>query len=158
MRCVFIPNQVLFKGTYDTTDGALTTILKSYKASADFFTCSNIPNNPRHNVGTTPRKPNQQLLIRPADSATLPPRPRGHLSLILVPTSVCATCAEGLIYIRGVNNQYVTNAALLTSIYSDYLTAAGQTVTCGSATVQPPALMAFAKSQVSIKNEKINEK
>ena len=57
-------------------------------------------------------------------------------------------CAEGLIYIRGVNNQYVTNAALLTSIYSDYLTAAGQTVTCGSATVQSPALMAFAKSQV----------
>lgn len=152
MRCVSIPNQVLFKGTYDKTDGALTALLQNYKASADFFTCSNIPNNPRHNVGTTPRKQNRQLPVRPADSATLPPTATWPPVLDSLLISVCATCAEGLIYIRGVNNQYVTNAALLTSIYSDYLTAAGQTVTCGSVTVQPPALMAFAKSQVSIKN------
>ena len=80
-------NQILFKGTYNKTDVALTAILQSYKASADFFTCSNIPDNPRHNVGTTPRKHTEHPhpLIPPPlpPSYPTPPKPPPSHSTLL---------------------------------------------------------------------------
>ena len=57
-------------------------------------------------------------------------------------------CAEGLLYIRGVNNQYVTNAAFLVSVHSDYQTAAGLTLQCQSTAVTPATEFAFSKFQV----------
>lgn len=56
--------------------------------------------------------------------------------------------AEGYLYIRGVNNQYVTNAAFLVSVHSDYQTAAGLTLQCQSVVVTPATEFAFAKFQV----------
>ena len=57
-------------------------------------------------------------------------------------------CAEGLLYIRGVNNQYVTNAAFLVSVHSDYQTVAGLTLQCQSTAVTPATEFAFSKFQV----------
>ena len=41
---------------YDTTNAALTAMLGRYKAGIDYFVCSNVPNNPMHNVQTSPRQ------------------------------------------------------------------------------------------------------
>lgn len=55
----------------------------------------------------------------------------------------------GLIFIRGVNSQYVTNAAFMLSVYSDVLTDAGKPgVLCGSSTVGTGRMLQFAKQQV----------
>ncbi|PON99421.1 Glycoside hydrolase [Trema orientale] len=55
----------------------------------------------------------------------------------------------GLLYVREWNNmQYVTSAAFLLAVYSDYLTAANTKLTCPDGQVQPQELLNFAKSQV----------
>ena len=47
--------QVYMTGNYDTSNAALTTMLQRHKAGIDYFVCSNVPNNPIHNVKTSPR-------------------------------------------------------------------------------------------------------
>lgn len=55
----------------------------------------------------------------------------------------------GLVYIRQWNNmQYVTTAAFLNAVYSDYLTDVVQSLNCPLGRVAPEEMMAFAKSQV----------
>ncbi|PON41175.1 Glycoside hydrolase [Parasponia andersonii] len=55
----------------------------------------------------------------------------------------------GLLYTRQWNNmQYVSNAAFLLTIYSDYLIATGQMLNCQKGLVGPQEIFTFAKSQV----------
>ena len=55
----------------------------------------------------------------------------------------------GLLYVREWNNmQYVSSAAFLLAVYSDYLTAANAKLSCPDGQVQPQELLNFAKSQV----------
>lgn len=55
----------------------------------------------------------------------------------------------GLLYVREWNNmQYVSSAAFLLAVYSDYLRAANAKLTCPDGQVQPQELLNFAKSQV----------
>ncbi|CAN6675247.1 unnamed protein product [Malus baccata var. baccata] len=54
----------------------------------------------------------------------------------------------GLLYVREWNNlQYVTSAAFLLAVYSDYLSAANAKLTCPDGQAQPQELLNFAKSQ-----------
>lgn len=48
------------------------------------------------------------------------------------------------------NMQYVSAAAFLLAVYSDYLAAANSKLTCPNGQVQPQELLNFAKSQVHI--------
>lgn len=60
-------------------------------------------------------------------------------------------CAGGLLYVRdGANTQYVTSAAFLLAIYSDLLSANGQTLACGGYHFKASDLMSFAKQQVCL--------
>lgn len=55
----------------------------------------------------------------------------------------------GLIYVREWNNmQYVSSAAFLLAVYSDYLSKAHSSLLCPDAQTQPRDLLNFAKSQV----------
>ncbi|KAL5999027.1 Endoglucanase [Asimina triloba] len=55
----------------------------------------------------------------------------------------------GLLFHQRWNNlQYVTTASFLLTVYSDYLSSVGSSLSCPSATVAPPELLALAKSQV----------
>lgn len=55
----------------------------------------------------------------------------------------------GLLFRQRWNNmQFVTNAAFLLTIYSDYITSAGRNVACAAGTASPAELLLFAKSQV----------
>lgn len=55
----------------------------------------------------------------------------------------------GLFYIREWNNmQYVSSAAFLLTVYSDYLTAAKQQLKCPTALVEPSELLKLAQFQV----------
>lgn len=55
----------------------------------------------------------------------------------------------GLMYVREWNNlQYASAAAILLSIYSDYLSAANAKLTCPEGQIPPQELLNFAKSQV----------
>ncbi|GFP82565.1 endoglucanase 6 [Phtheirospermum japonicum] len=55
----------------------------------------------------------------------------------------------GLIYRQSWNNmQFVTTASFLTTVYSDYLTSAGKSLSCANKYVSPSELLSFAKSQV----------
>lgn len=55
----------------------------------------------------------------------------------------------GLLYIRQWNNmQYVSTAAFLLTVYSDYLQSTNQTIKCDRGTLTPQELFDFAKSQV----------
>ncbi|CAN6694758.1 unnamed protein product [Malus baccata var. baccata] len=55
----------------------------------------------------------------------------------------------GLLYIRQWNNmQYVSNAAFLLTIYSDYIQAAHHNLTCDKGQVGPQEILSFTKSQV----------
>lgn len=59
----------------------------------------------------------------------------------------------GLLYFHEWNNlQYVSSAAFLLTVYSDYLSAAKAKIACPDAQVQPRDLLSFAKSQVHITN------
>ncbi|XP_072952638.1 endoglucanase 7-like [Typha angustifolia] len=54
----------------------------------------------------------------------------------------------GMLYVRQWNNlQYVSNAAFLLAVYSDYLSAAHQDVNCPDGTVKPEELLSLAKAQ-----------
>ncbi|XP_058100374.1 endoglucanase 6-like [Magnolia sinica] len=54
----------------------------------------------------------------------------------------------GLLYRQRWNNlQFVTSASFLLSVYSDYLSSAGKSISCPAGTVAPSELLAFAKSQ-----------
>ncbi|KAJ9178682.1 hypothetical protein P3X46_010546 [Hevea brasiliensis] len=56
--------------------------------------------------------------------------------------------AGGLMYVREWNNlQYASAAALLLSIYSDYLSAANAKLSCPEGQIPPQELLNFAKSQ-----------
>ncbi|CAL9084395.1 unnamed protein product [Musa textilis] len=55
----------------------------------------------------------------------------------------------GLLFRQRWNNmQFVTNAAFLLTIYSDYIASAGRNVACAAGTASPAELLLFAKSQV----------
>ncbi|KAL3652773.1 Endoglucanase [Castilleja foliolosa] len=55
----------------------------------------------------------------------------------------------GLIFRQRWNNmQFVTSASFLMTVYSDYLTSAGKSLTCATGNVSPAELLSFAKSQV----------
>ena len=55
----------------------------------------------------------------------------------------------GLMYVREWNNlQYVSAAAFLLAIYSDYLSSANAKLTCPEGQIQPQELLNFAQSQV----------
>ncbi|KAJ8485932.1 hypothetical protein OPV22_018417 [Ensete ventricosum] len=55
----------------------------------------------------------------------------------------------GLLFRQRWNNmQFVTKAAFLLIIYSDYITSAGRNVVCAAGTASPAELLLFAKSQV----------
>lgn len=55
----------------------------------------------------------------------------------------------GLLYHQRWNNmQFVTSASFLLTVYSDYLTSAGQNLKCASGQTTPSELLGFAKSQV----------
>ncbi|KAF2303838.1 hypothetical protein GH714_023744 [Hevea brasiliensis] len=55
----------------------------------------------------------------------------------------------GLLYIRQWNNlQYVSTAAFLLTVYSDYLHASNQRLNCDQGTLSPQEIFSFAKSQV----------
>ena len=62
-------------------------------------------------------------------------------------------CLGGLMYVRQWNNmQYVSSAAFLLAVYSDYLSQAKVVVNCPEGAVKPQELFDFAKSQVSTVN------
>lgn len=50
------------------------------------------------------------------------------------------------------NMQYVSSAAFLLAVYSDYLSAENAVLKCPDAQVQPYELLNFAKSQVHTRN------
>ncbi|XP_073136607.1 endoglucanase 6 [Henckelia pumila] len=55
----------------------------------------------------------------------------------------------GLLFRQRWNNmQFVTSASFLMTVYSDYLSSAGQSLKCASGNVSPTELLSFAKSQV----------
>ncbi|KAK4748670.1 hypothetical protein SAY87_015256 [Trapa incisa] len=55
----------------------------------------------------------------------------------------------GLLFRQRWNNlQFVTSASFLLSVYSDYLTSSGRSLSCASGNVSPAALVSFAKSQI----------
>ncbi|KZV35180.1 endo-glucanase 2 family protein [Dorcoceras hygrometricum] len=55
----------------------------------------------------------------------------------------------GLLFRQRWNNmQFVTSASFLLTVYSDYLSSAGQSLKCASGYVSPNELLSFAKSQV----------
>ncbi|KAL4638276.1 hypothetical protein ACB092_03G135300 [Castanea dentata] len=55
----------------------------------------------------------------------------------------------GLLYVREWNNmQYVSSAAFLLAVYTEYLAAANAKLTCPEGLIQPQELLNFAKSQV----------
>lgn len=55
----------------------------------------------------------------------------------------------GLLYIRRWNNmQYVSNAAFLLTVYSDYLKASNRMLDCPKGQVDPGEIFSFAKSQI----------
>ncbi|CAM6082282.1 unnamed protein product [Calypogeia fissa] len=55
----------------------------------------------------------------------------------------------GLFWIQAWNNmQFVTSAAFLLTVYTDYLTAANQTISCPDALVQPDELLTTAQRQI----------
>ena len=55
----------------------------------------------------------------------------------------------GLLYVREWNNmQYVSSAAFLLAVYSEYLSAANAKLTCPEGLIQPQELLNFSKSQV----------
>lgn len=55
----------------------------------------------------------------------------------------------GLIFRQRWNNmQFVTSAAFLSTVYSDYLVSSGRNLRCASGTVPPSQLLSFAQSQV----------
>ncbi|XP_074587949.1 endoglucanase 6-like isoform X3 [Curcuma longa] len=55
----------------------------------------------------------------------------------------------GLLFHQNWNNlQFVTGAAFLFAVYSDYLSSAGRTVACAAGATSPADLLSFAKSQV----------
>ncbi|GAQ78832.1 hypothetical protein KFL_000190495 [Klebsormidium nitens] len=64
------------------------------------------------------------------------------------------TTPDGLAYIRdGSNMQYSNNAAFLSIVYSDYLSAAGQSLTCnnnggGTVTYSPAQIVTWARTQI----------
>ncbi|CAI5516534.1 unnamed protein product [Closterium sp. Naga37s-1] len=86
-------------------------LFNRYRRNAEFYVCSNMPDNP---LSRTPRTPG------------------GHLYI------------PG----RGVNNQYVTNMAFLTTVLADTLQRAGQNLQCASTTFTPQQLLAEARRQV----------
>ncbi|XP_073055584.1 endoglucanase 6-like [Primulina eburnea] len=54
----------------------------------------------------------------------------------------------GLLFRQRWNNmQFVTGASFLITVYSDYLSSAGQSLKCASGNVSPTELLSFAKSQ-----------
>ncbi|XP_075522714.1 endoglucanase 6-like [Primulina tabacum] len=54
----------------------------------------------------------------------------------------------GLLFRQRWNNmQFVTGASFLVTVYSDYLSSAGQSLKCASGNVSPTELLSFAKSQ-----------
>lgn len=54
----------------------------------------------------------------------------------------------GLLFVRQWNNmQYVTSAAFLLAVYSDYLTSSGRRVSCPDGTIGHRELLDFAKAQ-----------
>ncbi|XP_023521373.1 endoglucanase 6-like [Cucurbita pepo subsp. pepo] len=59
------------------------------------------------------------------------------------------TTPAGLIFRQRWNNmQFVTSAAFLATVYSDYLSSAGANLRCATGSVQPSELLRFAQSQV----------
>ncbi|XP_042374755.1 endoglucanase 6-like [Zingiber officinale] len=55
----------------------------------------------------------------------------------------------GLLFHQSWNNlQFVTGAAFLLTVYSDYLSSAGRSAACASGATSPAELLSFAKSQV----------
>ena len=58
------------------------------------------------------------------------------------------TSPEGLLYFGEVNSQYVTGAAFLVSVHSDYLATYASTLTCGAAVLSPATTFAFSKAQM----------
>ena len=52
-------------------------------------------------------------------------------------------------YVGAVNSQYSTAAAMSMSIYSDYLSAANETLDCGGKVFSTKEIFEFAKWQVS---------
>ncbi|KAK4422518.1 Endoglucanase 6 [Sesamum alatum] len=55
----------------------------------------------------------------------------------------------GLIFRQRWNNmQFVTSASFLATVYSDYLTSAGKSLSCANGNFSPSELLSFAKSQV----------
>ncbi|KAK4400949.1 Endoglucanase 6 [Sesamum angolense] len=55
----------------------------------------------------------------------------------------------GLIFRQRWNNmQFVTSASFLATVYSDYLTSAGKSLSCANGDFSPSELLSFAKSQV----------
>ncbi|XP_077251276.1 glycosyl hydrolase 9C2 [Tasmannia lanceolata] len=55
----------------------------------------------------------------------------------------------GLLFIQRWNNlQFVTSTSFLLTVYSDYLTSAGKSLSCATGTVPASELLAFAQSQV----------
>ncbi|KAK9147284.1 hypothetical protein Scep_006041 [Stephania cephalantha] len=55
----------------------------------------------------------------------------------------------GLLFRQRWNNmQFVTSASFLLTVYSDYLSSSGKSLSCDSGTASPSELLAFAKSQV----------
>ncbi|KAK4803761.1 hypothetical protein SAY86_003578 [Trapa natans] len=54
----------------------------------------------------------------------------------------------GLIFRQRWNNmQYVTSSSFLATVYADYLSSAGKTLSCASGNVRPSELLSFAQSQ-----------
>lgn len=66
--------------------------------------------------------------------------------------SACVFCfLGGLLYVHDWNNlQYVSSAAFLLAVYSDYLSAAKAQLNCPDGQTQPQDLLNFSRSQVSI--------
>ncbi|CAI5476455.1 unnamed protein product [Closterium sp. Yama58-4] len=64
------------------------------------------------------------------------------------PLRAVYTTPAGLLHVRASNAQFALGAAFLLTLHSDSLAGSGQAVQCEGVTFTPPAILAFAQSQV----------
>jgi hypothetical protein len=61
----------------------------------------------------------------------------------------CDNFTGGLLYVRdGANTQYVTGSSFLIAVFADYLTSAGDLLSCGDTSFTPRELLSHSKGQV----------
>ncbi|CAI5482386.1 unnamed protein product [Closterium sp. Yama58-4] len=133
--CLLLP-QLLLSGRIPSSSSDL---FNRYRRNAEFYVCSNMPNNPLSRTPRTPGKntnpdhaPGNHTYIAASPCSPPPLRFLQHSAPLFTITSLC----------------YVTNMAFLTTVLADTLQRAGQNLQCASTTFTPQQLLAEARRQV----------